>query len=52
MEFAIKIAEKIIKITPLFSETKGFFHGYLINDTIPDFIINCSQENIAYEVSF
>ena len=49
MRFKTKIADKIIQINHLYSETQLFFRDYVIENELSDYEISSTEEDIAYE---
>lgn len=49
MAFTVKLADKIIHIKNIYPELQEFCKEYLVEDTIPDFSIAISQEDLVFE---
>ena len=49
MDFTIKLADKVIQIKSIYSESKEFCRDYLVENEFPDFSIAITQDDLLLE---
>ena len=49
MAFSVKLADKVIQIKNIYPDLEGFCRDYLVEDTVTDFSICITQEDLLFE---